>query len=204
MRNPVRAFAAAALVAAATLTGATADAAQGKWKIDASHSGVTFKIKHLMITDVRGSFSGIEGTVVLDPKDPTSGAIEATVDVATINTSDAKRDEHLRSPDFFDVAKFPKATFKSKKIKKAGKGYQVVGDLTIHGVTKEVTFTAQVSKPTQAFGKTLVGIHGETTINRKDFGITWNQALDQGGVAVGEEVQLTIDLELHPDDGKAT
>ena len=201
MRNVLVTTAAAGLVA---LTGSVAHAAPTTWKVDTAHSAVAFKVKHLMVTDARGQITGVDGKVTLDPQNPTTGSVEATIDVATVNTGDAKRDEHLRSADFFDVAKFPKATFKSKKITKAGKSYEVVGDLTLHGVTKEVTLTTQISKPVEAWGKKMVGIHAETTIDRKDFGISWNKDLDKGGVAVGNDVHLTIDLELHAEDGQAT
>ena len=201
MRNIALGAATAAIVA---LAGQAAHAAASKWKVDGSHSAVSFKVKHLMVTDARGQITGIDGKVTMDPADPTKGKVEATIDVATINTNDEKRDGHLKSPDFFDVANHPKATFKSKKITKAGKSYKVVGDLTLRGVTKEVTLDTKITKPVEAWGKTMVGIHAETTVNRKDFGISWNKDLDKGGLAVGNEVHLTIDLELHQDDGKTT
>lgn len=170
------------------------------WQIDASHSSVQFSIKHLMVSNVRGVFSKFDGKVTVDGEDPASAKVEATIDVASIDTRDAKRDEHLRAPDFFDVAKFPTMTFKSKQISSAGAGkLKLVGDLTMHGVTKEVSLdvegpTAPVKSPFD--GGQRVGVTASGKINRKDFGLTWNKALDSGGMVIGEEVGIVIELEL--------
>ena len=181
----------------ATMLALPSVAAAGDWTLDAAHSQASFSVRHMMISNVRGDFTGISGTVDFDEKKATNTKIDVAIDVATLDTRDAKRDGHLKSPDFFDVAKHPKMTFKSKKIRKSGKNYKVAGDLTIHGVTKPVTLLTTISKPTKSpWGQTVVGVQATTTINRKDFGLTWNKALETGGVVVGEKVEITIDAEL--------
>lgn len=167
--------------------------------IDPSHTSVGFTVRHLMVTKVRGSFEKVSGTVKYDPNEPEKIVIDATIDAASINTGEAKRDEHLRSPDFFDVAKHPTLTFKSKKAKVLGKGkLEVIGDLTIRGVTKEVTLQVEgldqeIKDP---WGNVRRGATATTRINRKDFGLAWNQVLETGGVMVGEDVDIQIDVEL--------
>jgi len=167
--------------------------------IDPSHTSVGFTVRHLMVTKVRGSFEKVSGTVKYDPNEPEKIVIDATIDAASINTREAKRDEHLRSPDFFDVAKHPTLTFKSKKAKVLGKGkLEVIGDLTIRGVTKEVTLQVEgldqeIKDP---WGNVRRGATATTRINRKDFGLAWNQVLETGGVMVGEDVDIQIDVEL--------
>lgn len=169
------------------------------WEIDGAHSSAQFSIKHLMVSNVRGEFSKVAGTLNLDDKDITKSSVDVSIDVNTINTREAKRDAHLKSPDFFDAAKFPALTFKSKKVEKAGADkLKVTGDLTIHGVTKEVVLnvegpSAEIKDP---FGNTRRGATATAKINRKDFGLNWNKALEAGGVLVGEEVNITIDVEL--------
>jgi len=178
---------------------ATGLARASSWEIDGSHSSAQFSIKHLMVSNVRGEFSKVAGTLNLDDKDITKSSVDVSIDVNTINTREAKRDAHLKSPDFFDAAKFPALTFKSKKVEKAGADkLKVTGDLTIHGVTKEVVLnvegpTAEIKDP---FGNAKRGATATTKINRKDFGLNWNKALEAGGVLVGEEVNITIDVEL--------
>jgi polyisoprenoid-binding protein YceI len=179
-------------------------ASAAEWDIDTSHSSISFKVKHMMVTDVRGEISGVGGTVTFDPKNPTEGSVKVAADVSTIDTNDAKRDGHLQSPDFFDVAKHPKATFESTKITKKGDRYEVHGKLTIRGKTKPVILTATISDPVQAWGKTIVGISASTTINRQDFGVSWNKTLDKGGLVVGNDVQITIDLELNKKGKEST
>lgn len=167
--------------------------------IDPSHTSVGFTVRHLMVTKVRGSFEKVSGTVKYDPNEPEKIVIDATIDAASINTGEAKRDEHLRSPDFFDVAKHPTLTFKSKKAKVLGKGkLEVIGDLTIRGVTKEVTLQVEgldqeIKDP---WGNVRRGATATTRINRKDFGLAWNQVLETGGVMVGEDVDIQIDVQL--------
>jgi polyisoprenoid-binding protein YceI len=169
------------------------------WEIDPAHSSAQFAVRHLMVSTVRGEFGKMTGTLTLDEQDPTKSMIEATIDTASINTRIAKRDDHLKSPDFFDVAKYPTITFKSKKIEAAGEGkFKVTGDLTLHGVTKDVVLNIEGSpKPTKdPMGKLRIGGGATTKINRKDFGLSYNKALETGGVLIGEDVDITIDVEL--------
>jgi polyisoprenoid-binding protein YceI len=168
------------------------------WELDPAHSTIGFAIRHMMISSVRGQFRTFTGKATGDPKTPDKAEIEATIDVASIDTANAKRDDHLKTPDFFDVAKFPTMTFKSKKITAAGPGKaKVTGDLTLHGVTKEIVL--EVEGPTQVIkdpmGNTRAGAHATTKINRKDFGIVYDKTLDGGGLMVGNEVEITIDVE---------
>jgi len=168
------------------------------WELDPAHSTIGFAIRHMMISTVRGQFRTFTGKATGDPKTPDKAAIEASIDAASIDTANEKRDGHLKSPDFFDVAKFPTITFKSKTITAAGAGKaKVTGDLTMHGVTKEVVL--EVEGPTQVIkdpmGNTRAGAHATAKINRKDFGIAYNKALDGGGLMVGDEVEITIDVE---------
>lgn len=170
-----------------------------QWVVDAAHSNAGFSVRHMMITNVRGEFQTLEGTVTWDPAHPEATQISASIDVASINTRDEKRDGHLKSVDFFDAEKFPKLTFKSKSVKANGKEeLSVTGDLTIHGVTKEVVLEVEgPSAPsTDPFGNTRVGATATTKIKRDDFGIVWNAGLEAGGVLVGNEVKITIDISL--------
>ena len=166
------------------------------WDLDPQHSSVAFAVRHMMISTVHGQFRTFSATATGDPAEPEKATIEATIDVASIDTGNEKRDTHLKSPEFFDVAQFSKMTFKSKKIEKAGTDkYKVTGDLTMHGVTKEVVL--EVEGPTKpiTMGNTKAGAHATARIKRKDFGITWNKAMDGGGVVVGEDVDVTIEAE---------
>ena len=164
------------------------------WDIDPAHSAAAFSVRHMMISNVRGEFGKVGGTIEWDGK---KGSVDATIDATTINTRDEKRDGHLKSPDFFDVAKFPTITFKSTKIVAHGGKLAITGDLTIHGVTRPVVVEAEVSRETKdPWGMTRVGASGSTKINRKDFNLVWNKALETGGVVVGEEVQITLDIEM--------
>ncbi len=173
-------------------------AASATWEIDVAHSSIGFGIRHLMVSTVRGSFNTFNGTVTLDGDDPTTARIAVTIDPASVDTRESKRDEHLRSADFFDVAKYPAMTFTSTKVEKAGAGFTVTGDLTMHGVTREVVLAvdgplATVKDP---WGGQRAGLRATATLSRKDFGLTWNKALETGGVVVGDEVAIVIDLEL--------
>jgi polyisoprenoid-binding protein YceI len=184
--------------AAVMLATAVPVRAQSTWEIDPAHSSVGFSIRHMMVSNVRGTFGKFSGMAKANEKDLTESTVEATIDVASIDTGNAKRDDHLRSPDFFDVAKYPTITFKSRKVTPAGdKKWKVTGDLTMHGVTKEVTLdvegpTAEVKDPQ---GKVRAGATVTTKLNRSDFGITWSKTLDGGGLVLGEEVGVTIDVE---------
>jgi polyisoprenoid-binding protein YceI len=169
------------------------------WEIDPAHTSAQFGIRHLMISTVRGDFRKVTGTVNLNEQDVTKSTIDATIDVSSINTGIEKRDEHLRSPDFLDAAKYPTMTFKSKKIEKAGEGkYKVTGDLTLHGTTREVVLDVEgnLTPVKDPMGKTRIGGMATTKLNRKDFGLAWNRPLETGGVVVGDEVTITIDTEL--------
>ena len=170
-----------------------------QWVIDASHSNASFSVKHMMITNVRGEFTKLEGKVSWDPTKPEATKIEAMIDVASINTREEKRDGHLKSPDFFDAEKFPQITFKSKSVKaKGAEELSVTGDLSIHGVSKEVVLDVEgPSAPsTDPFGNVRVGATATTKIKREDFGLVWNAALEAGGVLVGNEVKITNDISL--------
>jgi polyisoprenoid-binding protein YceI len=188
----------AALSTIVTLT-LPAFAFASTWTIDPDHSNVGFRVRHLMISNVRGSFDKHSGTVVIDDKDITKSKVEVTIDTGSINTNVTKRDEHLRSADFFDVAKFPTMTFVSRNVAKAGQDrLKVTGDLTLHGVTREVVL--DVEGPTveskDPWGHIRRGATATTRINRKDFGLAWNKALETGGVTVGDEVTITLEIEM--------
>ena len=184
------------IIAAALALSAPALAAT--WQIDPAHSNVSFSVRHMMVSNVRGEFTKVSGTVEGDEKTPTQAVINATIDATSINTREAKRDDHLKSADFLDVAKYPTITFKSKKIEPSGSGqFKVTGDLTLHGVTKEVVLdvsdvTAPIKDP---MGKTRAGAQASTKIDRKDFGINWSKVIDGGGLMVGDEVAISIDVE---------
>ena len=192
-KNITKAMLAAAIMAMPSLATATS------WNIDADHSNVGFSVSHLMVSHVKGNFNKYSGVVDINDKDITKSKVDVTIDASSINTNVQKRDEHLKSADFFDVAKYPTLTFVSKKWTKAAKGaLKVTGDLMIHGVTKSVVLNvAPFSKESKdPWGNTRTGTSASTTINRKDFGLVWNQALETGGVAVGEEVNISLDVEL--------
>jgi polyisoprenoid-binding protein YceI len=169
------------------------------WNIDPVHSTAQFKVRHLMISNVKGEFTNLSGKLELDMANITNSRVEASIDAATINTREADRDAHLKSADFFDVEKFPKLTFKSDRISKESDGdLTVEGDLTIHGVTRNVVFEVEgpSSEAKDPWGNTRIGLSATTKINRKDFGLNWNAALEAGGVLVGEEVKITLDVEF--------
>jgi polyisoprenoid-binding protein YceI len=176
-----------------------AAAAATTWQIDPAHTAAQFAVKHLMISTVRGEFKGVTGTVNWDDADITKCTIDVTIDTKTVTTGEEKRDQHLKSPDFFDVEKFPTMTFKSKKVESAGAGkLKVTGDLTIHGVSKEVVLSVEGPTPAvkDPWGNTRVAISATTQVNRQDFGVKWNANMDGGGVVVGDTVNITIDLEM--------
>jgi polyisoprenoid-binding protein YceI len=169
------------------------------WKLDPAHSAVEFKVKHMMISNVKGSFSGFSGTLQLNEDDYTHSTIEVSIPVDTLNTNDANRDGHVKGPEFFDAEKFPAITFKSTNIdSEGGADYSVTGDLSIHGVTRSITFAAEgVSEPAKdPWGNHRIGLSATARINRKDFGLTWNSPLETGGVLVGEEVSLHLEFEF--------
>ena len=174
-------------------------ASASSWNIDPEHSNVGFKVKHMMVSNVRGSFDKYSGTLELNDKDISKSKVQVSINTDSVNTNAVKRDEHLRSADFFDAAKYPTMSFVSTKVAKAGKDkLKVTGYLTLHGVTKEVVLLVEgPSKESKdPWGNIRRGVTGSTTINRKDFGLVWNAALETGGVAVGEEVTITLDIEF--------
>jgi len=168
------------------------------YEIDASHSAATFAVKHMMVTNVSGRFSNVQGKVAYDEKNLAKSSIEATIDVTTINTNEPKRDGHLKSADFFDVANHAKMTFQSTKVYKYGGITKVDGNLTLHGVTKPVTMTLdEVSNEVKSPMGTIVrGAVARTKISRRDFGLTWNKTIETGGVVVGDEIAITLEIEL--------
>jgi polyisoprenoid-binding protein YceI len=169
------------------------------WQIDPVHSTAQFKVKHLMISNVKGEFTSIKGTLHLDSSDVTKSTIEAIIDAASINTREPQRDAHLKSADFLEVEKFPNITFKSTRVSKKANGqFAVEGDLSIHGVTRKVTLDVEAPSAPQKdpWGGTRIGLEASTRINRKDFGLNWNAALEAGGFMVGDEVTITLDLEF--------
>jgi len=186
--------------AVALVVGAGTMSAQAKdWKIDPAHSEADFAIKHLSISTVHGSFRGLSGVIKFDPADVAKSGVEATIDVTSVDTGVAARDTHLKSPDFFDVAKFPTMTFKSTGVHKAGDHFDVAGDLTLHGVTKQVVL--RLDEP----GKEQTGMDGKsvhrgftatTTINRKDFGLAWGGTLKNGDAMLGDEVKIELDVQI--------
>jgi len=185
------------ILAAALFVTAAANAAPVEWKYDPSHTRIGFSISHLLVSSVAGRFKQATAKVLLDDADMTKSQVSVEIVAASIDTDDAKRDDHLRSPDFFDVAKFPKLTFKSSKLAKSGNGYKLTGDLTIRDVTKSVTLDASISQPVKSpFGFAVRGARLTGVIKRSDFGLKWNKALEAGGVAVGDDVALDIQVEV--------
>ena len=176
-----------------------AAAATSEWKIDPQHSSAQFSVRHLTISTVRGAFSKVTGTLILDDKDITKSSVDVTIDVTTVDTREPARDNDLRSDKFFDTAHFPTMTFKSKKVEQVASGkLKVTGDLTIRGTTKEVVLdvdgpTAPVKDP---WGNQRVAASASSKVNRQDFGVKWNATLDNGGVVVGDDVNITIDAEM--------
>jgi polyisoprenoid-binding protein YceI len=194
----MRRFHILAVAAAVALLSATAVAQAVQYEIDPVHSSAQFSVRHLMVSNVRGEFAKVTGTVAYDPKNLKASSVEATIDATSINTHEPKRDDQLKGPDFFDVAKYPTLTFKSKKVEEAGAGkLRVTGDLTIHGVTKEVVLDVEGPSPEVKMGPSIKsGASATTTVNRKDFGLMWNRVLESGGVAVGDEVKITLEIEM--------
>jgi polyisoprenoid-binding protein YceI len=175
------------------------------YTFDPAHSKAFFSVRHMMVTNVRGELGVITGTVNVDEKDIAKSSVDATVDVTTLTTREEKRDAHLKSPDFFDVAKYPNLTFKSSKVEKAGPGkLKVAGELTIRGVTKPVTLDVEMGEKDvkDLAGHWKRGASATTKINRKDFGLMWNKPLEGGGVLVGDEVTINLDIELQRTETK--
>ena len=192
MKHPLAGLALFALTAVAPVFAQTAT-----YSIDPAHSEADFSIRHMAISTVHGRFSLKSGTIQLDPTKVTNSSVEAVIDVSSVNTGTPPRDKHLNSPDFFDTAKYPTATFKSSSVKQSGEGYDVAGDLTLHGVTKPVTLHMDPPSKAQTGmdGKEHRGFSANTTLNRKDFGLTWNGTLKSGDSALGDDVKMTFEIE---------
>ncbi len=183
----------------AVLAAAPLSAQPATWQIDPVHTNAQFAVRHMMVSTVRGQFTKASGTVNWDGRDLSTASVDVVIDANSVDTREPKRDAHLRSADFFDTAKYPTLSFKSTRIETAGNGHlRMAGDLTIRGVTKPIVF--DVNGPTAAItdpgGGRRIGASATATINRKDFGVSWNRALDSGGVVVGDDVEITVDLEM--------
>ncbi len=178
-------------VADTTATGET------RWAVDPTHSAVEFAVKHMMFATVKGRFSDISGTIAVDAADLGRSSVQVTIGAASIDTHDEKRDAHLRSPEFLDAEQYPTLSFTSTRVEAMGNDrYRVTGDLTIHGITREVTLdTTFNGEGVNPWGQSVRGYSAEATINRKDFGLNWNVGLEAGGVLVGENVKLALDVE---------
>jgi polyisoprenoid-binding protein YceI len=173
--------------------------ATSTWHIDPVHSVAEFKVKHMMISNVKGQFTSLKGDLTLDEADLTNSHVQATIDAASISTRDPQRDAHLKSADFFDVGKVPTLSFQSKRITRTSDGeFAVEGELTIRGVSREVVFAVEGPTPPakDPWGNTRIGLSATTKINRKDFGLTWNAALETGGILLGDEVTITLDAQF--------
>ena len=178
---------------------ATPQTATTTWNLDPIHSVAEFKVKHMMISNVKGQFTNLKGVLDLDESDLTKSRVEASIDAASINTRDGQRDTHLKSADFVDVEKFPTLSFKSWRVSHVGDGeLAVAGDLTIHGVTRSVVLAVEgpTAPAKDPWGNTRVGLSATTKVNRKDFGLNWNAALETGGILVGDEVTITLDVQF--------
>jgi polyisoprenoid-binding protein YceI len=178
--------------------------AQENWNFDLAHSSIHFWVRHLMVSKVHGRFTKWKGTLAFDPENPLASRTEVEIEAASIFTEEAQRDAHLRSGDFLDAEKYPALTFKSTSVERAGDGYRLHGDLTIRGVTRPVSFdleyAGQVSDP---WGGQRVGFSAKTSINRKDFGLTWNIVLEAGGVTVGDKIEIALEVEAIRASAKA-
>lgn len=168
------------------------------YTIDSAHSSANFSVRHMMIAKVHGGFEKVSGTFEYDPKDLNASLVEAVIDTATINTREGQRDGHLRSADFFDVEKYPTISFKSSSFQRKGDDILVKGNLTIKDVTREVTLVMEEpsTEMKDPWGNLKIGISAATKINRKDFGLTWNAALETGGVLVGEDISVALDIQF--------
>ena len=180
------------------MSSATATDTTTTWTIDPAHSGVHFSIKHLVVATVRGQFDKVSGTVILDPHRLERSIIQATIEAASINTREPQRDAHLRSADFLDVERYPSIEFQSTRLTRTSDGFTVTGNLTIHGVTRPVVLTVEAGdvEVKDPYGNLKRGASATAKINRKDFGLTWNVGLEAGGVLVGDDLKIQIDVEL--------
>lgn len=166
------------------------------YQVDPQHTDIGFSIRHMVINNVKGSFKDFAGTIEYDGKDPLTIKASGTIKATSIDTAIAARDEHLRGPDFFDVAKYPEIAFKSERVEKQGDGYVLTGKFTMHGITKELSLPFTISGPiVDPYGKSRIGIEAVTTVNRQDYGINWSKTLDNGGLMVADEVKIEINAE---------
>lgn len=196
MQPGLRRAAGAATWGLVTLLFAPAGAETALWDVDPDHSIVEFRVAHMVVSKTSGRFTDYSGFVEMDADAKILKSIEATINAASINTNQAKRDAHLRNADFLDVEKYPTMTYKMKRYKKEGDAYTAVGDFTLRGVTKEVTLVGTLNGVTKdPWGNTRAGFSAEGKLNRKDFGMVWNKTLDNGGLVVGDEVQIRLEIE---------
>ena len=172
--------------------------AADKYEIDLVHSNIGFGVKHLTVSTVTGNFKDYAGTIEFDPKDASAFKADVTIQASSISTNNEARDNHLRSADFFDAEKFPIITFQSKKLEQNGEGYILTGDLTVKGVTKEVSIPVGIAGPVaHPMGGTVIGLGGQVVINRQDYGVSWNKTLDTGGMVVDNNVTISVEIEAH-------
>jgi polyisoprenoid-binding protein YceI len=183
-----------ALSPAPALPAAPVEAPPVTWRIDKSHSDISFRIRHL-VSRVRGTFNDWSGTIVADPRNLAGGSVQVEIKTASIDTNNERRDTHLRSDDFFDAEKHPTITFRSTRVQTRGRRLTVTGNLTMNGITRPVVLTGEAAEPAGVPGKRRIGFEATTTINRKDFDVTWNRAAEGGGVVLGDEVEITINIE---------
>ena len=194
--NTIRKTTMAVLTISATILLAL-PALAAEWNLDTSHSSVAFEVRHMAISKVKGSFGEFAGTVSGEPGKPETFSVEATVQLASVDTGNGKRDDHLRSADFFDAEKFPTMTFKSTGVKMDGDEGTLTGELTLHGVTKPVEFELEYAGMVDdPWGNTRMGFSAETTIDRREFGLTWSKALETGGLVVDNDVEIELEVEL--------
>ena len=172
-----------------------------RWEIDSSHSGIHFSVRHLVVAKVRGQFARWSGTVLLDGPDFSQAGVDVLIDASSIQTGVADRDAHLKSADFFDVAQHPEITFRGTRVEKKNQGLVLKGDLTIRGVTREVALEVEdLGRARDPWGNERVGFSARAAINRQDFGLNWNQALEAGGILVGNEVRISLEVEAVKQD----
>jgi polyisoprenoid-binding protein YceI len=196
MRQIGRRFVFALLWVLVLVAAQSAQAETARYNVDLDHSTVEFRVAHMVVSKTTGRFTDYSGFIEMDPEAMTVKAIEAEIKTASLTTNHQKRDTHLRGPDFFNVEKHPAMTYKLKSYRKTGEGYAAVGELTLLGVTKEVTLTGTFNGVTRdPWGNIRAGFTAEGTLNRKDFGMTWNKTLDNGGLVVGDEVSIKLDIE---------
>jgi polyisoprenoid-binding protein YceI len=179
-----------------SIASATPTATRTVWNIDPSHSLIEFSVRHMMVSTVKGRFAGVQGTIVDVNDDPSQSSVELTIDPASITTSDPQRDAHLRSPDFFDAEQYPAIAFKSRRIEGKREEFTLVGDLTMHGITREVSLKVEFNGiGNDPYGRTVAGFSAEGKLNRKDWGLNWNVALETGGLLVSDQIKLNLEVE---------